>query len=129
MNLPEGTSFGALDGDMLATWAMQGFEAEIKTSESGSSASSLRVNRSTGKVETFGPPSLANRETSFNTMSVRRQISFVLDESLEECKSPSFRVTGGSPVNSPVVPRSPVSRRRLRTTVCSPVGAGLAAAY
>lgn len=78
-------------GDMLATWAMQCHEATSSEAGRPSENSLLQLNKATGKVE-LEPPTFRSREVSFNTLSIRRQISFILDESLEECRSPSMRV-------------------------------------
>jgi len=53
----------------------------------------LHLNHMTGKVEIEPPSLVGSPQISFNTFSVRRQISFILDESIDEqCSSPAFRV-------------------------------------
>jgi len=85
-------------GDQLATWAMKCLDLdhaeEPKTHDELKFESALlHINQLTGKVEVDPPTMDSASQISFNTFSVRRQISFVLDESIDEqCSSPAFRL-------------------------------------
>lgn len=90
------------DGDRLATWAMNFFD--LRNSAENAKAPDelkcesecLHLNHLTGKVEVDAPAMDGSSQISFNTFSVRRQISFVLDDTIEEqCNSlntPAFSV-------------------------------------
>ena len=74
--------------DLQKTDAPEGGEPETADDEFP-----LHLNQATGKVEIEPPPIVGSPQISFNTSNLRRQISFILDESIDEqCSSPAFRV-------------------------------------